>query len=585
MKHIPICILWLLTFHVAFAQTSAQLLDSARHYKTSDFTKVITFAGLAYKKATENKQDDLQGQSALFLGNGNYLAGNYKEALRWYIESERILNKVGDLDKLAELYSEMCVFYVKNKLFAAADTVSQRAINYSTQVKDGSKLGTALNNRGLMFLDEGKADSAIYYFKASYGVYKKFTDKLGMAYSLDYLSSTLTDRGAYAEALNALTESKRLRAGMGDKTGEAIAINNIGELYLKENKPAEAVPFFTESVSQAHALKYPDLEVYGYSMLTQCYQQQGDFHAAYLAQNKYVELNQKFSDAKQSKAIAELQTRYETDKKEQQNKLLKAQNASQQIRLSRNRIGIYALLAISVLTGLLGYSLFNRYKIKQRAQFKEAMLEEQRLRSESILDAEENERQRLARELHDGVGQLLCAVRRQVETLEVGNDNDAMALKILDESIKEVRDISHSMMPPALLNKNLVQAIEEFVERLNHKGEMIIHTEWVNTEDLELDKTTTLMLYRSVQEIITNIFKHARATTINIEMVNHDTDFTLMIYDDGIGFDKEKVLNTGGGLGLKNIQSRIGYIGGNLQIDTMPEKGVTYIIELPVLVG
>jgi len=562
------------------AQTGRRLIDSARSYKSSDYAKVISFANTSYKQAIINKQPALAGESAMMLGEGNYLAGNYKEALRWYFESEKLYNSINDKKGLAELYAEMCVFYVKNKAFKDADSVSKKSIAYSATLNNLNQLASSTNNRGLMFMDSGKIDSAVSSFQSAFNLYKKLKDKVGMAYSLDYLSSALSERGSFTKALQVLNESKALRQGMGDKTAEAIAINNIGELYLKEKKPAEAAPFFALAIAKAHELKYPDLEIYAYSMLTQTYQQQMKFREAYQAQAKYLELNQKFEGEKNTKALQELQTKYETNKKEQQNKLLKEENRTQLIKLSRNRIGIYALLTITVLIIILFYLLYNRYKLKQQTRFDAAMLEEQRLRSQGIMDAEENERQRLARELHDGVGQMLCAARRQVELNDNGKNEET--LKMLDESITEVRDISHTMVPPSILNKSLQQAIEELINRMNNKNQVSIHTNWINTDGLELDKTTTLMLYRGMQEIISNIFRHSGATIVNIEMVNHFTDLTLMIYDDGIGFDKEKLLQTGKGLGLKNIQSRIAYIGGSLQIDTIPSKGVTYTIELPL---
>jgi len=582
MKHACILVLLIVSSRcAAYAQTVRQLIDSARFYKSNNYSKIISFAGAAYQQATAHKEYALAGESALMLGAGNYLAGNYKEALRLYFESEKIYNTINDKAGLARLYSEMCVFYVKNKAFDKADSVSKKAIAYSIATKDISQLATSVNNRGLMFMDEGKTDSAITSFRSSYSLYKKLKDKIGMAYSLDYLSSELSEKGLYTNALQAMNESKQLREGTGDKTGEAIAVNNIGELYLKEKKPAEAAPYFMDAIAKAHALNYPDLEIYGYNMLAQTRQQQGKFKEAYEAQEKYVELNQKFEEAKNTKALQELQTRYETNKKEAQNKLLKAQNNAQLIKLSRNRLGIYALMATIVLGAFLFYLLYNRFKLKQQARFNEAMLVEQHLRSEGMMEAEENERRRLAMELHDGVGQMLSAARRKVE-LSNRNGAEEDALKMLDDSIAELRGISHNMVPPSVLNKNLEQAIRELIGRMNKKGSIAITMDWVNTDGLELDRTTTLMLYRSMQEIITNIFRHARATTVHIELVNHGADLTLMIYDDGVGFDKEKLFQTGKGLGLKNIQSRVAYIGGSLQIDTMPSKGVTYTIEIPL---
>ncbi|MBD1387429.1 hypothetical protein IDJ75_19240 [Mucilaginibacter rigui] len=587
MYRIPLTVLFIafISLNIS-AQTTRQLLDSARANKTKDFAKVIAYSTKAYEKAKADKQTKLEAEGAFVRGLGNYLSGKYDECLRWYFESERLYTSVKDTSGLAELYSDMTIFYLRVKKFKEADEVSKKAIQYAAAINNKRQLPTAVNNRGLMFLDSEKLDSAIVYFKNSYELYKNINDKLGMSYALDYQASALSGKNELDAALRALGESKQLRAGVGDKVGEVLAITNMGEIYLKQNRFKEATQNFLQTVSGAKALKYTELELYGYEILGQTYAAQGLFKQAYGYQKQHLELKEKAMDAKHNKDIEELQTRYETVKKEQQNKLLTAQSKEQQAELSRNQIGIYALIATIVFTAIIFYLVYNRYRVKQQARFREAMLEEEHLRARGIMDAEENERQRLARELHDGIGQLLCSARRQLEFAQLdgaNNADDNAALQMLDDSIKEVRDLSHSMMPPYILNKNLREAIEEFICRINNKELVNIYTEWVNTDVIAIDKTTTLMLYRSVQEIISNVFKHARAKNIHIELVNHDTELTLMIVDDGIGFDKETLFKTSKGLGLKNIESRIAYIGGSLDIDTMPGKGVTYVIELPLL--
>ncbi|RYU92499.1 hypothetical protein EWM62_03440 [Mucilaginibacter terrigena] len=587
MKRIPLIVMFVVFCGLATsAQTIRQLIDSARVNKTNDFAKVIKFSTLAYDKAKAEKQTKLQGEAAFMIGMGNYLSGNHDKTLRWYIEAEKLYQTAGHIDGLAELYSDMGVMYLRLKKMKEADEVSQKAIAYAIQSKNKQRLSAAVNNRGLMFLDGGQMDSAITYFSKSYEIYKVINDRVGMSYALDYMSSALAEKGQYTRALSAMNESKQLRAGVGDKAGEAIAINNIGELYLKINKPSDAVPYFLEASKKAHALKYAALETYTYSQLATSYKMQAKYKEAFDAQTTYLDLTQKELDAKRNKDIEELQTKYATDKKEQENKLLLAQSKEQKAELTRNQIGIYALLATIIFIAIIFYLVYNRYRIKQQARFREAMLEEEHLRTQAIMDAEENERQRLARELHDGIGQMLCSARMQLEYSQLDTtptDDEGAALQMLDDSIKEVRDLSHSMMPPYILNKNLREAIEEFIHRLNNKDLVKIYTEWVNTDDIAIDKTTTLMLYRSVQEIISNVFKHARAKNIHIELVNHDTELTLMIIDDGVGFDKETLFKTNKGLGLKNIESRVAYIGGSLAIDATPGKGVTYVIELPLL--
>ena len=587
MKHFWITLLVIINVAVtATAQTTQSLIDSARHYRTSDYARCISFATAAYKQAVARQEVRQAGESAFLLGAGNYLAGRYDDALRFYFETEQNYLSRNDQEGLSELYAEMSVLYVRLKKFQEADDVSKKAITNAMWVKDTLRLATASNDRGLMFLDQHKNDSAISYFQYSYDLYKKVGSKIGMAYSLDYLASVMQEKGEFAAAIASLTESKQLRKGIGDKTGEAIAIENIGELYISEKKPGQAINYFNDAILKAHILKYTDLETYAYDNLAKASEQVGKYKEAYSALQSYITLNQALMHQKRVQAIEELQTRYETKQKEQQNKLLTEKNEIQAIKLSRNRIVIYALSVSALLGAGLFYLLYTRYKFRQQARLQQAIFEEQKLKAQGIMDAEENERQRLARELHDGVGQLLSAARRKIQ-LAVNTDSAAEShtdetLRLLDDSIKEVRDLSHSMMPPSLLNKGLRQAIEEFISRLNSGDAISITCEWVDTDGMELDKTVVLMLYRTLQEMISNAIRHARAKTIQIELVRHKHELSMMVYDDGIGFDKGKLLATGKGMGLKNIQSRIAYIGGSLHIDTMPGKGTTYIVELPL---
>src|ERR1700710_171831 len=334
MRHIAI--LFLLTTILCFtaeAQSTKQLVDSAAFYKNIDYSKVIFFAAPAYKKAKAEKNEKLTGQSAYMLGIAHYLGGNYDEALRWYFISEKSFQNAKDTSGLTDLYSDMCVFYVKQKKFAQANELSQKAINFAIAIKDTSRHATALNNRGLLFYDAGKPDSAITAFNASYVLYKRINQKTGMSYCLDYLSSTEADIGNYAKSFLLMNRAKDLRKGIGDKTGEAIAINNIGELYLKQNKLTEAAGYFLEAIAKAHALSYTNLEMYAYSMLAKTYQQQGNYKAAFAAQSTYIEKNQKFQDAKRIKTIEELQTQNETEKKKEQIRLLNKQNTIQSLEI------------------------------------------------------------------------------------------------------------------------------------------------------------------------------------------------------------------------------------------------------------
>ncbi len=581
-------IMFLLVFAVqsVFAGPVSDALDSARFYKFKSSTKSLSFAQTAYKIAKEQHDTGLQADAAYIAGIANYLGGNYDTALGWYIEAEKLYELRKNTPGLIDVNAELCLFYLKGKKIAKAEAAINKAIVMAKMINNAIKKANTYNNKGLVFLDTKRYDSAILCFNIAYGFYKDTGENIGMAYSLGYLASAYSEKGMADKSLACLQQSIPLLVKGGDKFGEASGVNNIGELLLAQHKPAEALVYFNEALIKSKAILFDDLTENIYHMQASCYQETGDFKNAYEAKLAEVAVHEKRVGEKQMKAIDELQTRYETGKKEQENKLLTETNLRQTLQLSRSKIITFSLLAIAVLIIGLLYLFYNRYKLRQEGRFREEFFSHEKLRASAVVDAEENERQRLSRELHDGIGQLLAATRRKMQTLPQAEGTGDVAydesIALLDDSIKEVRQLSHNMMPPWLRNKTLVQAFEELVNQITRTTSLKVQTEWVDVDELALEKIQVLMLYRSLQEMISNVLRHAGATKLNIEVVNHGDELNIMVYDNGKGFDKEAVMNSGAGIGLKNIQSRIEYIGGRLQIDTYPGKGTTYIIDLPL---
>ena len=153
------------------------------------------------------------------------------------------------------------------------------------------------------------------------------------------------------------------------------------------------------------------------------------------------------------------------------------------------------------------------------------------------------------------------------------------ALEIIDESVKEVRAVSHSMMPNALLKLGLGVAVREFLNRISSTDKLKIELE-IHGLNERLESTMETILFRVLQEIVTNIIKHSQATMVTIQITRHDEELTLIVEDNGIGFDITKIKSEG--IGLKNIQSRIEFLNGTVHFDTQPEKGTTVIIEVPI---
>ena len=567
-------------------QTTRQLLDSARFYKTNDHAKALSFSQSAYRQATANKEVKLIGRSAVLLGVNHYLTGSYDEALKWYFEAERIYNGTKDTAGLADLYTEMIIFYLKLKKFPQAHEAGYRAVANALSVHDTTREANAYNNSGLVFLDEGKSDSAIIPFTYAYNLYKSENSKMGMAYSLDYLAAALVEQGKFDEALRYMNESKELRIGVGDKTGTAVAINTIGELYMRRKMWRDAIPYFQQAIEMAHNINFPDLEVYSYHMLAECYAKSGNYKDAYTQLQTFIDSNDKLTAQQRLKESEEREAKYQTNKKEERNRLLTEKNRTQEIRLNRNKIAIYALVAIMLLIAGVFYLLYTRNKLKQQARLKEAIMEEQKLRTRDVLVAEENERKRIAADLHDGVGQVMSAAKMNLSAIQsqltFTSEEQRLffesAIKMVDDGCKEVRVISHNMMPNALLKAGLAAAIREFVNMIPDRILKVqLHAEGLNER---MDTGTETVLYRVVQECVQNVIKHAGATTLDISLIRDIDGIDIMVEDNGKGFDTSRI-GVNDGLGTGNMIKRISYLKGTVEWSSTPGKGTLVSIHIP----
>jgi signal transduction histidine kinase len=149
---------------------------------------------------------------------------------------------------------------------------------------------------------------------------------------------------------------------------------------------------------------------------------------------------------------------------------------------------------------------------------------------------------------------------------------------MVDDAVREVRSVSHNMMPNALIRFGLAKAVREFIDKIAATGALKVDLQIVGLND-RLESTTETVLYRVMQETVSNIIKHAAATTISIQLIKDDESLTMMIEDNGKGFDTKKISEFGG-IGLKNIISRVEYLNGTVDFDSFPGRGTTVIVEL-----
>jgi signal transduction histidine kinase len=196
----------------------------------------------------------------------------------------------------------------------------------------------------------------------------------------------------------------------------------------------------------------------------------------------------------------------------------------------------------------------------------------------------ENERKRIANDLHDSLGPLLSAVKLNISSVDIDEPSDRQILDktagYLDDIIGSMRRISHDLLPSTLERKGLLEAVREFIQQVKNKQSVNIQLYIV--KEIQVPKDKEIHIFRMVQEIVHNTIKHAQAKNLQIGFSEENGHLLCLTKDDGKGFDKAKILTASQGLGLRSLESRCEILNGILTLESTPGSGTNYFIKIPV---
>jgi len=379
-------------------------------------------------------------------------------------------------------------------------------------------------------------------------------------------------------------EGLELSEKIGFEKGIIKALGTLGSVYGKQKKSAEAENYFERAEKIAkQARNYEVLRDF-YDTYSLYFENKRDYRNAY----KYHVL---FSNAQDSLRYLSNRLTHlnKTDKAEEGNRApaLKHWPQVSAESLENNKLNLLIVLFISAIVILVLW--ISRRRLKNKEQTSKELLIQQVIGSRSVIEEEERERSRVARELNDEIGQQLSAAKLNISALQsflrstsdTGRQILQNAVNLLDDSVKGVRNVSHSMIPNALIKSGLVSALREFIDKAGVSGSMDIQMEVIGPVQ-RLEQTKEAVLFRVMQEVINNVIKHARASQVTIQLIKHENELSILVEDNGIGFDAERVLKNNKTTGLKSIQSRVAFLNGSVFFDSRPSKGTTVSIEIPM---
>jgi len=289
-----------------------------------------------------------------------------------------------------------------------------------------------------------------------------------------------------------------------------------------------------------------------------------------IAFEKFINLRDSVLKAESTRQTAKYQVLYETEKKDRAIKMSIAEANNQ-----RNLNRIQLLLFVGVIMIIIFVAFFIYFQLKNRQR--EKLLQEtnrlEKLRFLAVIESEESERKRIAVELHDGLGQLLSTSKMNLSGLsDVINQSDEddkvvyqTALGLIDDAVAEVRNISHNMMPGALIKLGLMPALNDLIRKINIAGK--INARFDFDEKIgKMNETTEIAVFRIVQKVLNNCLKHAQAQNIKVEIRKQADEIFLNIEDDGKGLNVSDIENSSG-IGWKNIYSRVAMLNGKIVVN------------------
>jgi len=573
----------------------------------------LSIAGIQLSLAGKSGNISAKGEAEAWIGYIYYNQGKNDSSLYFFNEALKSLKYQPDKKKEAEIMNNIANIFRVTAQYDTAMLIYTDLIKYYESVNDLEKQGKILGNIGSLYYTAGNQEKATEFTLQSLAIQRKTGDKRGTAVSLINLAVFALNNGNYKdgilygdEAISLLSDidinyqaAALVRVGycyyMTDNkdkavqyTGRAIEIyrqnNNIrgmmeayrqqGDYLIESGRYAEAHKTGLEALQLADTTNRLDMRLL-YDMLKRSaiwlnLPEEAIRYSQEQIRMKEEDLNQEWAGK-----IAEVETKYDTEKKEQEIAVLTSEK--------KNQIVLIILLMIILATGGgAGYFLYRNQKQRQLLSFqriKELEQEKKITATQSLLEGETTERARISRDLHDGLGGMLSVAKLKIATMKgnltIPEENVTSlnsAIELLDTSIKELRRVAHNLMPESLMKYGLNAALADFCQSAD-KVEYHFFG-----DNRRIDEKTEIATYRIVNELVNNSLRHSGAEHINVQLIIDEERVHVIVEDDGKGFDTSGS-EAAEGNGLKNIRSRVTSLGGKLEMISSPGKGTEVNVE------
>ncbi len=548
------------------------------------------------KKISKNIADRCRADIAQTLVTKGLICAKqfkYNESIQYYVQSIGLFEAINDGNNnssIAHIYTSVSSNYYELEQFEDALKYDKMALPFLSKEQNIDQFVV-----GYLFVADdysalSKFDYSSIYLEQIRPIVQQL-NKPNLNVRFHYiLGGIYRKQKLWKEALNHFQLANTAAQVNKDDFQAVNSAEGMAACYLELGNTDKARTLATQVLHESERLNIPLGKMQGLQLLVQIEDKSGNIDKAYRYENSFIAISDSVKKEKTKMQMNETEAKYQSEKKQHEILQLEKDKQIQLLSIKQSSTLNYILIGSLAAVLLLGVLLYRNYRQQQQLQqqkITELEKDRQLMAVDAMLKGQEEERSRLAKDLHDGLGGMLSGVKYSLnnmrDNLAVTPDNMAVferSVDMIDTSIKELRRMAHNMMPEMLTRFGLDEALKEYCNTINATKMLAVKYQSFGM-DIRLDSSVEIIIYRIVQELLNNVLKHAAASEALVQLIKEDNRLHILVEDDGKGFDTA-ILDTNRNAGWNNIRSRVEYLKGRLELHPEAGKGTTVSIEFTV---
>ena len=557
------------------------------------YDSAMLFHHKALKTAQEVNDTALIAGSLSNIGLTFWHVGSYYKALENFFASLGYFESMPQGNpNIASVYNNIGLIYSELKEYGKSIGYFRKAGEIYRSNSDTLGLGAVLTNMAVHYSKTDKPLQALDLIDSAIAVKRYGDDIYGLAIAYNEKAYIQLNSGAHDEAYASILQSLQYSRKIADQSAQAASYHMLQRFFRNRGNYSRAIRYNNMALEIARKIEDRKLIMENFLNLSEIYREQNDFEKSLHYYQLYSKMKDSLVDQHQLNNIYTIEFQHQLEKQQGESAKLQEKQEIQSLKIERQELMLskrnlqMILIAGAFLVVLLFvYIRYMRSQHKYKREMVVTLMQQKSRQAKKIIDAELNERKRISQELHDSLGQLLSLMKmnlsKQLEKMNsqqplVGKKTDE-ALVLVDQAISELRNITQNLSPLMLKEKGLQTALRDMIQRLKKVSGIEIMLEVHDLDKLE-DELIESTVFSVVQETLNNAVKHAECSRIDVQVICGESEITVMVEDNGKGFHDEEIQK---GLGLKQIKTKVSNLEGQVEIDSVKNRGTIITVEIP----